>query len=87
MRSSQHEAPEGHRRKDLADLLAKYGYEISRQTGSHLRLRSAAGEGVHSLTIPDHKPLKVGTLSAVLSDVGKYLGMDKQELIRRLFES
>ena len=33
--------------KDLADLLSKYGYEINRQTGSHLRLRSAAGEGVH----------------------------------------
>ena len=42
--------------KDLASLLTKYGYEINRQTGSHLRLRSAAGEGVHNLTVPltDH---------------------------------
>jgi hypothetical protein len=39
------------------------------------------------LTIPDHRPLRVGTLSAVLSDVAKYLGMDKQGLVRRLFES
>jgi len=72
--------------KDLAHLLAKYGYEISRQTGSHLRLRSAAGEGVHNLTIPAHRPLKVGTMSAVLSDVAQYLGMDREELIRQLFE-
>jgi predicted RNA binding protein YcfA (HicA-like mRNA interferase family) len=72
--------------EDLADLLSKYGYEGNRQTGSHLRLRSSIGEGVHSLTIPNHKPLKVGTLSAVLSDVAQYLGIDKQELIRRLFE-
>ena len=71
--------------RDLADLLSKYGYEINRQTGSHLRLRSAAGEGVHNLTIPMHRPLKVGTLSAVLSDVAQYLGMDKRELIRQLF--
>ena len=72
--------------RDLADLLSKYGYEINRQTGSHLRLRSAAGEGVHNLTTPIHRPLKVGTLSAVLSDVAQYLGMDKQEVIRQLFE-
>jgi predicted RNA binding protein YcfA (HicA-like mRNA interferase family) len=73
--------------RNLADVLSRYGYEIDRQTGSHLRLRSAAGDGVHSLTIPDHKTLKVGTLSAVPSDVAEYLGMDKRELVRRLFES
>jgi predicted RNA binding protein YcfA (HicA-like mRNA interferase family) len=72
--------------KDLADLLSTYGYQITRQTGSHLRLRSSAGEGVHSLTIPAHRPLKVGTLSAVLSDIAKHLEIDKQELIGRLFE-
>ena len=72
--------------RDLADLLSQYGYEISRQTGSHVRLKSAAREGEHNLTIPAHSPLRVGTLSAVLSDVARYLGMDKQELIRQLFE-
>jgi uncharacterized protein YidB (DUF937 family) len=41
---------------------------------------------VHNLTIPAHRPLKVGTPSAVLSDVAQYLGLDKQELIRQLFE-
>ncbi len=72
--------------RDLADLLSKYGYETNRQTGSHLRLASSAREGTHHLIIPNHKPLKLGTLSAVLSDVAQYLGMDKQELTRRLFE-
>jgi len=41
---------------------------------------------VHNLTVPAHRPLKVGTLSAVLSDVAQYLGMGKQELVRQLFE-
>ena len=72
--------------RDLADLLSRYGYKITRQTGSHLRLRSPFGKGVHNVTIPAHSPLKVGTLSAVLSDVAKHLEIDKQELIRRLFE-
>ena len=86
MRSSQHEAPADIGGRDLADLLSKYGYKIDRQTGSPLRLRSASSEGVYNLTIPAHRPLKVGTLSAMLLDVAQNLGMDKQELIRQLFE-
>ena len=70
---------------DLAALLSRYGYEITRQTGSHLRLTSSAGDGAHNLTIPAHRPLKVGTLSAVLADVARYLRMEKQELIGQLF--
>jgi len=70
---------------DLADLLSKYGYEMSRQTGSHLRLTSSAGGSVHSLPLPNHKPLKVGTLSAALGDVAKHMELEKQGLIRQLF--
>jgi predicted RNA binding protein YcfA (HicA-like mRNA interferase family) len=66
-------------------LLAEFGYAITRQSGSHLRLTSSAKGYVHHLTLPDHGPLRVGTLSAVLSDVTRYLELDKNELIRRLF--
>jgi hypothetical protein len=38
------------------------------------------------VTLPNHKPLKIGTLSAVLSDVAKYLELGKEELARQLFE-
>jgi predicted RNA binding protein YcfA (HicA-like mRNA interferase family) len=71
--------------QDLADLLSTYGYKITRQTGSHLRLTCSAGGSVHSLTLPNHKPLKIGTLSAVLSDVARYLKLEKHELVRHLF--
>jgi len=71
--------------EELAHLLSRYGYQISRQTGSHLRLSSSIKGGEHHLTIPQHKPLKVGTLSAVLSDVAGYLEMDKQDLLSELF--
>jgi predicted RNA binding protein YcfA (HicA-like mRNA interferase family) len=72
--------------KDLADLLSQYGYKITRQTGSHLRLAFSARDSVHCVTLPNHKPLKIGTLSAVLSDVAKYLELEKEELARQLFE-
>jgi predicted RNA binding protein YcfA (HicA-like mRNA interferase family) len=65
--------------EELARALAQLGYQITRQTGSHLRLTTTA------VTIPKHKPLKVGTLNRVLNEVAQHLGMDKQELLRRLF--
>jgi len=39
------------------------------------------------MTLPNHKPLKIGTLSAALADVAKYLELEKQALARRLFGS
>lgn len=48
--------------RDLSKALRKLGYEITRQTGSHIRLTTQR-KGEHHLTIPDHASLKVGTLS------------------------
>jgi predicted RNA binding protein YcfA (HicA-like mRNA interferase family) len=70
--------------EQLASLLRRYGYEITRQTGSHLRLTSTAKGSEHHITIPRHKELKVGTLNAVLSDVAGYLEMDREELAEDL---
>jgi len=70
--------------EELACALAQLGYQITRQTGSHLRLTTTAG-GEYHITILKHKPLKVGTLNRVLNEVAQHLGMDKQELLERLF--
>jgi predicted RNA binding protein YcfA (HicA-like mRNA interferase family) len=71
--------------EELASLLHRYGYEITRQTGSHLRLTSTFKGSEHHITIPHHKELRVGTLNAILSDVAAYLDMDGDELARDLF--
>jgi predicted RNA binding protein YcfA (HicA-like mRNA interferase family) len=52
----------------LAHALERYGYRVTRQTGSHLRLTLAEGEG-HHLTIPAHANLRVGTLNSILRAV------------------
>jgi len=70
--------------EELAKLLEKYGYRVTRQTGSHMRL-STTLQGGHHLTIPAHKHLKVGTLSGILSDVATHLKMDKSNLTESLF--
>lgn len=71
---------------ELASLLSKYGYQITRQTGSHLRLTSSFKGTEHHITIPQHQSLKVGTLSGILKDVAAYLEMDRQQLIDNLFK-
>ena len=70
--------------KQLAILLGRYGYEVTRQTGGHIRLTTTQ-EGEHHVTIPLHGSLRVGTLNAVLSDVAEHLGIPRQTLVETLF--
>lgn len=70
--------------QDLAHALGKLGYEISRQTGSHLRLTTGL-HGQHHVTIPSHKVLRAGTLASILADVARHFGMRRDELLKRLF--
>jgi predicted RNA binding protein YcfA (HicA-like mRNA interferase family) len=69
---------------ELAKLLNQYGYRITRQTGSHLRLTTQLNRE-HHITIPKHADLRVGTLSAILTDVADHVGISRDELIANLF--
>lgn len=71
--------------EELAQRLARYGYRVVRQTGSHMRLVSHIKGFEHRITIPKHKPLRVGTLSRILKEVATYLKMSREELIKELF--
>ena len=70
--------------QQLIKALHKYGYEPTRQTGSHIRLTTLQN-GQHHITIPNHDPLRIGTLNAILTDVAQHLGISKQEVVERLF--
>jgi len=69
---------------ELARKLEKYGYRITRQTGSHLRLTTLVN-GEHHITIPQHTDLRVGTLHGILTDVADHLDIHRDELIQDLF--
>jgi predicted RNA binding protein YcfA (HicA-like mRNA interferase family) len=69
---------------ELAKKLENYGYRISRQTGSHLRLTTVIN-GEHHITIPVHKDLRVGLLSAILTDIADHLKLSRDELVEGLF--
>ena len=70
---------------DLAKFLRRYGYQVTRQVGSHMRLTTTR-LGEHHITIPRHKPLRVGTLNNILKDVAAHLEMSRDELLQELRE-
>ncbi len=71
---------------DLARNLARFGYVLTRQTGSHMRLTSKIKGAEHHVTIPTHDVLRIGTLAQVLGDVAAYLEISRGELMNSLFE-
>ncbi|HEY0975836.1 MAG TPA: type II toxin-antitoxin system HicA family toxin [Flavobacteriales bacterium] len=70
--------------QQLIKALGKLGYEATRQSGSHIRLTTSRN-GTHHLTIPDHRPIKVGTLSAILGEVAAHHRISREELFSLLF--
>ena len=70
---------------ELAGLLRHFGYVVTRQAGSHMRLTTQQN-GQHHITIPRHSALRIGTLNNALKDVAEHLGMERDELARELFE-
>jgi predicted RNA binding protein YcfA (HicA-like mRNA interferase family) len=70
---------------DLSKLLRRYGYEPTRQAGSHIRLTSNIRGKQHHIAVPAHKSIRVGTLASILKDVSAYLELPRAELERELF--
>ena len=68
----------------LINLLGRYGYDVIRQTGSHIRLSKKLDEGEHTITVPNHKPIKIGTLQDIVKDVCFVISLDINEFYRQL---
>jgi predicted RNA binding protein YcfA (HicA-like mRNA interferase family) len=70
---------------ELVKLLARLGYKVTRQTGSHVRVTCDLPQQHHA-TIPNHDPLRVGTLSAILTDIAEHHRLSRDELLNLLVE-
>lgn len=69
---------------DLIRALRILGYERVRQDGSHIRLTTAVG-GTHHVTVPNHRPLKTGTLlGGVLKPIAAHHQLTVEELLGKL---
>ena len=70
--------------EELVKQLRVFGYQVSRQAGSHVRLTTNEG-GEHHVTIPRHDHLKLGTLAGILGDVAQHFNLSRDEVIDRMF--
>ena len=70
----------------LTKSLEALGYKVTRQVGSHMRLTTSLG-GQHHVTVPNHNPIRVGTLSAILGRIAQHHQMEKADLIKHSLDS
>lgn len=75
--------PRGVTGEEVVKLLQRFGYEVVRQRGSHVRLQHA-GPPKHNVSVPLHAPLKTGTLHSILTDVGRALSIPLDQLTGQL---
>lgn len=67
----------------MVKALRRLGYQVTRQTGSHLRLTTQE-RGEHHEVIPNHSPLKLGTLKSILRNVAAHHQLTVAELLEIL---
>ena len=66
---------------DLIKLLCKYhGYRRVNQEGSHVILETDSPRR-QRLAVPDHNPLRVGTLNGILRAVAAVKGVEKEDIL------
>ncbi len=70
--------------KELIKSLKVFGYEVVRQNGSHIMITTLQ-QGEHHLAIPNHNPLKVGTLNGIFLNVATHFQLTKEQVIHKLF--
>ena len=68
----------------LADVLCRhFRYRRIHQVGSHIVLQCDEPRH-HRLAIPNHDPLRLGTLNAILRAVEQAVGVARAEIVIRL---
>ena len=70
---------------ELVILIKKFGYEITKQNGSHIRLKTRE-HGEHNITIPKHKSIRIWTLNNILNDIAKHIKISKDEIVHKWWD-
>lgn len=69
--------------QQLAKALIALGYEVTRQSGSHIRVTTQR-DGENHEVIPSHSPIKIGTLSSILKRIASHHSLSVEELLKLL---
>jgi predicted RNA binding protein YcfA (HicA-like mRNA interferase family) len=70
-------------RRLVKTLCRDWNYEEINQEGSHIILQTTSPEH-QRISIPDHNPLRVGTLNTILRLVAAHKGIEREEILRSI---
>ena len=69
---------------DLAKALCRdWGYRIVHREGSNLILQTEIPSH-RRISIPDHNPIRLGTLNSILRLVARHKGTEREDILRSL---
>ena len=68
---------------DLVSALRALGYHTTRQKGSHIRVTTEQ-MGQHHEVIPNHNPIRTGTLHSILKSVASHHKTTVEKLVSTL---
>jgi len=64
-------------------LCRDWGYSVVNQAGSHIILQT--GIPSHQrIPVPDHNPIRIGTLNNILRLVAGHKGVDREDILQSL---
>ncbi|MBE7539808.1 MAG: type II toxin-antitoxin system HicA family toxin [Bryobacterales bacterium] len=70
--------------RDLARVLcARWAYTKVNEVGSHIILQTETPRH-HRVSVPNHKPLRIGTLNAILREVAVAKGITREDILATL---
>ena len=64
-------------------LVREFGYRRVNQVGSHIILETDTPRS-HRLSVPDHSPLRIGTLNSILRAVASAQNVEREDILKRL---
>lgn len=64
-------------------LCRSWGYRKVHQVGSHIIIETDTPQH-QRLSVPDHRPLRTGTLNAILRAVASHKGVSREEILGSL---
>ena len=64
-------------------LCRDWGYRVVHQEGSHVILQTDTPSH-QRLSVPNHNPLRVGTLNGIMRAVSTHKGVERQQLLKAL---
>ena len=70
-------------RKLAGVLTRRWGYVQVNQVGSHIILQTQTPQH-HRLSVPDHSPLRIGTLNGILRSVAYTKGVSRDDIVASL---